>query len=274
MAWRRRWQTVRGLARERGLGYALRYALVHTGGPHFTAALGHLARAIRWYPRLSGVPIDPHHPHLTPTQVGYWWLLGASYEEPEITLSATWLPPDLPVVELGGCLGVVACRVNAGRTDPHAHVVVEADTRLVAEIERLRDSEGAAFTVRGGALAYGGPTTELRRTAQSLMGSSVYAINETADDDVLTVPTVGLATLLDEQGWARAAVICDIEGAEHDLLANEGDVLAARVPWLVMELHEVLGRTIDDALARLAALGFEPLERKLNTVALRGPAAV
>ncbi len=58
-------------------------------------------------------------------------LLFHRYERGERQALRRHLDPAKPVVELGGGIGVVACVINRRLSNPHRHVVVEANARLI-----------------------------------------------------------------------------------------------------------------------------------------------
>src|SRR5947209_8143485 len=77
------------------------------------------------------------------------------HETGEIALARRYVVGGLPVVELGGGIGVVSCIVNRQLTRPTDHVVVEANADLVPTLEVNRRLNGAGFRIRNVALAYG-----------------------------------------------------------------------------------------------------------------------
>jgi len=58
-------------------------------------------------------------------------LLSDLYEEPERKALTRFVNPELPVVELGACIGVVSCLTNRRLRAPEKHVVVEANPALL-----------------------------------------------------------------------------------------------------------------------------------------------
>ena len=83
------------------------------------------------------------------------FLLDGRYELPERRAVKRHLKRDLPVIELGGSLGVVACITNKLLTDPTAHVVVEANPRAIPQLTLNKTSNHCAFEIVNCALAYG-----------------------------------------------------------------------------------------------------------------------
>lgn len=174
------------------------------------------------------------------------------YEGEEVELSLKMIDRSLPLVELGGSIGVVACTLNRVLEHPEKHVVVEANPRLIPLLEENRRANGARFEIVPAAIGYGGLTITFT------LGDSVSgSIRETAGRKV-EVPTVSLRSLIEDRGLGRVNLVMDIEGAEIDLIENELDVMEAYVQCVVMETHDrfVGGGKTDRMLERLEAAGF------------------
>jgi len=165
-----------------------------------------------------------------------------------------YLPNDLPLIEFGSNMGVVSCISNKLLTTRKAHVVVEANKNIIPILERNRENNGCRFKIVNAAVAYG--TEEISfYLAPDINEGSTGSTGSTTSQSI-TVPTTTLEAILQQEGFSRVSLICDIEGAEMDLLANEGDVLSNRVEWIVMEMHGQEGK----AHAYLEALGFDLIE--------------
>jgi FkbM family methyltransferase len=152
------------------------------------------------------------------------------YERTERQLLRRHLDPSLPVVELGGGMGVVACVVNSRLSKRDQHVVVEANPAMLPLIRRNRAANGAAFELIHGAIAYGRSHVALNTTSD-LLGSRT---GEASGGDV---PTLQLSSIIHEKGFLKCTLICDIEGTEIDLVAHELPALQARVLTIVLEEH-------------------------------------
>src|SRR5262249_50614366 len=70
-----------------------------------------------------------------------------TYELPERALAKRHLPPTATVLELGGCIGVVACVINHILQQPRRHVVVEGNPSIIPVLKRNRDLNGCAFQI-------------------------------------------------------------------------------------------------------------------------------
>jgi len=193
-------------------------------------------------------------------------LLSGKHEAAERLLAKRWVDPNLPLVELGASIGVVACTTNRALSDPSRHVVVEASPKLIALLHRNRVLNRCEFTVRHRAVAYGSAVAEFHIAAEAISSSMHQHTGEP-----VAVPTTTLLSVLDERSFDVCTVICDIEGAEIDLVEQEASVLAARVAMLIVEVHP---RLVGDAPIarvrdRLREAGFEEVDRAWDTIALR-----
>jgi hypothetical protein len=77
-----------------------------------------------------------------------------TYEKETRYLVKKYLKPNLPVVEFGGCIGVVSCLANNMLIDPELHVVVEAQPHLIDTLTKHREINKCKFKIIHAALAY------------------------------------------------------------------------------------------------------------------------
>jgi FkbM family methyltransferase len=170
------------------------------------------------------------------------------HEIEERALLNRWLPADLPVVEIGGGLGVVSCLSNRKMSRPQDHVVVEANPLLVPLLEQNRDLNRCQFKVVNAALAYDTQMIELGIDS-AFVGSSI----EGSFDRTVSVPTTSVAAIADSNGFDRFSLISDCEGGEGALVDRELDTLRNRCRFLLVEIHP----------ARLGQEGFDRMIKRL-----------
>ncbi len=190
---------------------------------------------------------------------GALWL--ERYEVLERHAIGRWLPRDLPVVELGASIGVVACLVNRHISEPARHVCVEANPHAIPLLEGNRDRNSCQFRVIHAALAYGTDSIEFG-VSNSIVESS---LDSRDGAQRVVVPAVRLRQIIDDAGFDRCSLVCDIEGAEQSLVDHESDVLRERIHCMILEVHPAsLGSAAVDRLSeRLREIG-------LRTVWTRG----
>ena len=192
---------------------------------------------------IGGCRFDVSSP-LVPCYLAGELMLG-HYENAERRLLKRFLDPTLPVIELGGSSGIVSCLTNRALTNPRAHVVVEANPHLLPLLERNRSLNRGQFEIVHAAIAYGVPCVSFM-TDHSLLGNKVSA------DGPVTVNTTSLAALIHARDWEACTLLCDIEGAEADMVDHDAAIIAERVHWIMMETHEdANGNTFDRVWPRL-----------------------
>jgi len=175
------------------------------------------------------------------------------HEIEERELIRRWLPSDIPVLECGGGLGVVSCLANKRLRDPSRHIVVEANPIMTATLERNRQLNGCKFQVINRAIAYDCDHIDLNLDTE-FVGST---IKRTKGNSVI-VRTTTITDLMAAAGFDQAGIICDVEGAELDIIKRELGPLGERVRFFMVEMHPaILGpRTVEDLLCDLEKLGF------------------
>lgn len=163
-----------------------------------------------------------------------------------------YLDPTLPVIELGCGIGVIACLTNRRLRDPSAHLCVDGNAQALALAAENGVRNGCQFSTLHAALAYDTQTVRFGSDENILYGG----INTPYPTSV--VPAVTLADLLRRAGFQACTLICDIEGAESEMLEREGDVIQAHVRHLIMELHPSrYGQTgVERIQSGIARLGF------------------
>ncbi|MEW6127529.1 MAG: FkbM family methyltransferase [Acidobacteriota bacterium] len=203
---------------------------------------------------LDGCIFDLHSP-LISTSVKSQFLLNR-YEKNERKLLKLYFNPELPVIELGAAVGVMSCLTNKRLVNPHHHIVVEANADLLPLLEINRLLNGCSFRVIHRAIAYGRKQVLFKQKA-NFLASSVQAIN----GNPLSVSTITLKEILDEQQFELCTLICDIEGGERDLINYEIETLKERVKTIILEVHEwSLGKdAVNQTLLKLQRNGFKHL---------------
>jgi len=187
------------------------------------------------------------------------------HEAPERALVRAHLSPGLPAIERGAGIGIVSCSINKKLKQPRNHVVVEANPDLIVTLETNRRLNGCEYQIRNAALAYGREETVLHidSWATSRLGGRGGGTRGAV------VATTTLAQLLRETRFAHVSLVVDVEGAEADLVEQEGAVLGERVRTLIVETHpSIIG--VDRTARMIAAIqsvGFAEVARSQQVLA-------
>ncbi len=173
----------------------------------------------------------------------FYHLVTGDYEAPELALLDEYLNPDDRVIELGAGIGFLANRY-ASRCARQKHVTVEASPGM-ADLIRVNTGHLGNVEVIN-AVAARVPADPLHRLNgwrpsvdfyeySDYWASSLSPVHVTNPQRHLVrtvkVDAIDLDTLIASHG--ANMLICDIEGAEYDLVNS----FAINVPKILMELH-------------------------------------
>jgi FkbM family methyltransferase len=206
--------------------------------------------------RIDGVSIDVANPYIATKNKGALWK--GIYEVPERRLFHRHFPTDMPLIELGASIGVLACAANRKLARPDQHVVVEAHPYLIPSLERNRALNGCRFKIVNAAIGYGAEQVTFYLAEKFIAGSL-----ETRTGRPVTIPACRLQSVAEAGRFDRFNLVCDIEGTETELVAREADFLRAHVGWFLVEVHRAIvgaarATSLDD---RLREHGFELVDR-------------
>ncbi len=184
-----------------------------------------------------------------------------TYELSERKLVKRHIPQNIPIIEGGASIGVIACITNILLQEPEKHLVIEANPQLLPLLTENRDRNGCRFQILHAALAESGSTVSFYLSEKFVSGSVQRPTGK-----MITVRAVTLRELLARTGWNIFSLILDIEGGELDIIFHEGDILQKHVAVLIMEMHPVISKPpeIEFALRTLEQLGFVLQERQLD----------
>ena len=202
-------------------------------------------------------------------------ILRGNYEVSERTLIKAHLPPDLPVIELGGSYGIVSHAIRQKLARITQLVVVEANPALIATCAAnvaLGGSPDKTDVVQA-ALAYGDAKVRFRLTTN--VHTSHLVFDGSTGPDIVDVPSATLASLRrDHAMTGRFSLVCDIEGAELLLLRHDAAAMAD-CALVIMETHPsaypAMGGTLDELTSLLTALGFVTFDQRGDVIAARRP---
>ncbi len=193
-------------------------------------------------------------------------LIMNKYEAPERQAVARYVRKDLPVVELGGSMGVVACVTNRLLKKPNSHVVVEANPLVIPQLELNRALNRCRFEIVNRAIAYGMESVTFRPSSNVCISS----ITAEGDQSPVTVQATQLRQIVRDRGFARFNLICDIEGLEYDLVCHEMDVVK-NADTIILETHaRFIGEEkCELMMSKLEQTGFRIVRQLGYVVVLR-----
>ena len=173
------------------------------------------------------------------------------YEGASRKLCAKVLDPSLPFLELGGCMGVQANETDPNLDNPELHVVVEASPWVCELNERNKKLNNSKYTIINKAIHGSLESVSFRvpeKGQEFIMTGSVVlpgskrirypnGVVGEMGTNVVEVPATNVTKLINDIGWDEAAILCDIEGSEFNLLMEDMEAFVDRCPWLVIEWH-------------------------------------
>lgn len=185
------------------------------------------------------------------------------YEAAERSLIARCLPEELPVIELGGSLGIVSRFIGRRIGPDRRHVIVEANPSLDKVCLALATGgEERNCEVVSAAVDYSGKTSISFKASSWLLDSRVVPDGTSG---AIRVPTVRLSDLRREHLGDREdySLVCDIEGAEFDLFSQPREEFDG-CRFLLIEIHPWAfarrGKTEAEFSALVEAHGFRLME--------------
>jgi len=183
--------------------------------------------------------------------------LARTYELPERRLAKLHLEPDLPLIELGGFIGGVACITNRLLKTPDRHLVVEANPAIIGVLQHNKELNNAKFNILHGAIGYGREEFYISDSGMSTTASVKQEASSTP------VKAWTLKRILDDFDYEQVCLICDIEGGEVQLIEHEINVLEQHVMIIIMETHpDTVGKAnVDEMLSALFSKGFSTIDQ-------------
>ncbi|WMS41655.1 FkbM family methyltransferase [Acuticoccus sp. MNP-M23] len=160
-------------------------------------------------------------------------LQSGKYELSERGLVTRHVPKGARVLELGGCIGVVACKLNRHLDDPGQHVVLELDPDVATVLAANGRRNNAGFHVVAGAVSR-------RRNARVKRLPSVVSTRIVHGKEGEAVAAHTIDGLEKRFGVAFDTLVMDIEGGEVNFVRDFGDALK-RFDTVMVEVHWWIG---------------------------------
>jgi FkbM family methyltransferase len=202
----------------------------------------------------------PKHVNKTITASIFWGF----YESAEIRYIEQYLDGELDVIEFGSSIGIVTSHIVSKLKSGRKLVAVEANPFLVDTIRQNAGryvATGAKYEIINKAIGYESATVTLAITDNN---TETRTMNPMTGDGI-TIATSRLRDIIQESAIENYVLVCDIEGAEVQVLEQDKACLQY-CRQLFIELHDTTyqGKTYNvDSIISLLTVehGFRLLDR-------------
>jgi FkbM family methyltransferase len=162
-------------------------------------------------------------------------LLFRTYESAEIRAVCRHLRSDLDVIELGASIGVLSCHIRRKLAINRHLYAIEPDLNLMKSIEKNLRANGlySGVTILNRAISKVSGEQNFVRRKSNLNGHTAQLCQR----GTMTVEGVTLSSLIGQLGIGKYALVCDIEGAEAELIAGDFEAFN-KCEQIVIELHQ------------------------------------
>lgn len=177
-----------------------------------------------------------------------------SYEKSDADLVEKYIQPEDSVLELGACIGFLACITNKRLVNPTCHVVVEANPLLIPWIERNKLRNSCSFRIEHCLVSNN--SDGVFYIHDLIVGGS--AVRKTKQ--IVKVPVKDVSALFKYS--SPTVIIVNIEGAELDFLRQAASLLG-NVRLAIVDMHDfIIGHDgCDECRKILTNAGFILLEK-------------
>jgi FkbM family methyltransferase len=161
------------------------------------------------------------------------------YESQEISLISK-IPnlSKMSVLELGGCLGVLAVIVNKKLDDPNKHIVIEANPKLINNLEHNRNINNAKFTILNALISNN--SNDVFYSYDKVVAGSSHRMDDREENKTQhKVNVITLPNLMKKFDIKFDVILIDIEGGELQFL-QELLCFNIFIKYIMVEIHEFI----------------------------------
>ncbi len=187
------------------------------------------------------------------------------YESAEIRLIHKYLRKDLPVIELGGSLGIVSSHIVSRLDKDTSVTVIEANPNLISTIARnvkRHNINNTKVKILNKAIGY----TERFIYMNITNNNTASHITENRNSGV-KVRCIRLSDVILDCCPDAYSLICDIEGSEIEIFENELHALV-KCRQIFIELHKANYKgksyTFEDMVNKLIEADFRLVQKDGN----------
>ena len=195
----------------------------------------------------------------------YWGF----YESAEGRLIERHLSDQFDVVELGASIGVISSHIAAKLGSGRKLIAVEPNPNLLPTLKCNIDrhlASGASAIIENAAFSTSQTAVALRIGDDTDHTATQIHKVRLADDDSIVVSATSLSAIVQRQQLEIFTLVCDIEGAEIELLRHDVDALY-NCQDLFIELHETTDDrhyAVGDLVQLIEQAGFQRIDSHGN----------
>lgn len=184
------------------------------------------------------------------------------YEKAEALMIQKHLKSTLPVIELGTSLGIISSLTGIKSGTSHL-ICVEPNPALRKHISYVLEANNIySYEIVSAAYSSHQLDVLFHPGKTNLTGS----ITGNAQENAITVPGISLARLRTNYDITKSFnLICDIEGAEIDLILNEPGQLND-CNMMIIELHEATDNqrkySVEEIKELIESIGFQRVDNR------------
>lgn len=161
------------------------------------------------------------------------------YESAEIRFAQKYFKGDTDILEFGSSCGIVASHFASKLKENKKYIAVEANNGLLEVLKNNLlhyKTDGTEIIILNNALYYGAENVSFLVSNNTTESHIVNGQNLTGT--TVEIPAITLTHIVDRYHLANYTIVCDIEGAEVEILLNETETLNF-CRYLFIELHSV-----------------------------------
>jgi FkbM family methyltransferase len=162
----------------------------------------------------------------------YW----EAYESAEIRFVNKYLNPKTDVIEIGSSIGGVSCQIGKRLDKDSKLICVEANPTLIETLNRNLKINNISATIVNKAIGQD-ELIHFQVSENNLISHERKRIPTTdLESRILKLETIQLSKLLNENNITVYNLVCDIEGAEINLILEEPEAFK-NIQSIIIELH-------------------------------------
>ena len=205
-----------------------------------------------------GTRIFTHDPQMkSKTKAMLFWKM---YESSELRFVKKYIDSSYDVIELGGSIGAVSIQIGK-KINGRKLISVEANPSLL-KIQRNNLVANGIINFKQINAAYGSEKKPV--WFASGVENTLGKISEEGIGNGFFVETISLSSIIKAYDLSDYVLVCDIEGAEIDLLLHEKEALR-RCKLMVIETHDTIDQnrhySPEEMKTMLLQMGFEWIDQ-------------